>query len=102
MSDGVTVQVSFENITVECHKDRAQKPGSLVDMGIMYILILFQLHLMAISTLFRTRILLLLLLQPQSTFLTTVLPTLRTIMVEMGEQLLCLAMLLSEYVVMHN
>jgi len=102
VSDRVTVQVSLENITVEYHKDRAQKPGSLVDMGTMYILILFQLHLMAILTLFRTHILLLLLLQPQSTFLTTVLPTLHTIMVEMEEQLLCLAMLLSEYVVTHN
>ena len=37
VSDGVTVQVSFENITVECHEDRAQKRGSLVDVGTMYI-----------------------------------------------------------------
>ena len=37
VSDGVTVQVSFKNITVECHGERAQKPGSLVDMGTMYI-----------------------------------------------------------------
>ena len=37
VSDGVTVQVSFKNITVECHGERAQKSGSLVDMGTMYI-----------------------------------------------------------------